>query len=373
MPILFNQLLFDQFLTYLVIKMGRVKCDLDPTNAKTMRKEELDELVASLIQEYQVFGPVQRRSDVSFQRIHSADEMKIDYITTTIPPKKFFHHRETIIGYKDDAYNVPGDGSEKPNLLFGVHPCDLNAILRLDRLFSEEFTDFYYHKRRQNSAIIALTCQRIGENCFCSSLGTGPSIDHGFDLLVTDLGESFLVEVGSSRGHEMIEGLNLPDASSLDLGEKEKVIQTTLSNFKKEMRIQGLAELASGSDEHDVWTLVAEKGGLAGCFPCLSCGNCSLVCPTCYCYEVADIPDLSLNSGVRLRELDSCQLLEYSEVALNGNFRPDRKSRIRHWMRCKFGAAAGGLESSCVGCGRCIHSCPARIDQTEVAKKLGGR
>jgi ferredoxin len=136
--------------------------------------------------------------------------------------------------------------------------------------------------------------------------------------------------------------------------------------------MEGLAELAAQNLTHEVWSLIGEKGGLAGCFACLSCANCSLVCPTCYCYEVIDTPDVSLKSGVRMREVDSCQLLEYSLVALRQNFRPDRKDRTRNWMMCKFGGAGGQQETSCVGCGRCIKACPAHIDLTEVARSLWG-
>ena len=340
---------------------------------KVLEKDRLEHLVTGLLDDYQIFGPVARRSDVSFQEVSSAEMLKLDYTTTTLPPKKFFHRREDLVEYEaGGGFKVPELDLERPILLLGVHACDLNAILRQDRLFSSEYVDPYYLRRRESSAIVALTCTDVGENCFCASLGTGPTIEEGYDLLLTDLGGSYLVEVGTDRGREMIQGLALRDASGADLAEKERRVKEVLAKFKKSIRMEGLAELASNSPDHEVWTLIGEKGGLAGCFPCLSCGNCSMVCPTCYCYEVADIPDLSFEAGVRSRELDSCQVLEYAAVALGGNFRSDRKSRVRHWMMCKFGAAGGQINSSCVGCGRCIRSCPAHIDLTEVAKSLRG-
>jgi len=339
---------------------------------KLLERSRLDDLVSILSNDYQVFGPVARKADVSFQEVSSAEMLDLNYTTTTLPPKKFFHLRETLLEYREGEFNAPELDLERSILLFGVHPCDLNAILRMDRLLSKEFVDLYYLRRRENSAIVALNCTEVGENCFCASLGTGPAIDKGFDLLLTDLGDSYLVEVGTLRGQRMIEDLNLEDASQADLRKKEELLEAARAKFKKSIRMEGLAEVAAESPDHEVWTLIGESGGLAGCFPCLSCGNCSLVCPTCYCYEVADIPDITLRAGVRRRELDSCQLLEYAKVAMGHNFRPDRKSRVRHWMTCKFGGAGGGLESSCVGCGRCIHSCPAHIDLTEVAKALWG-
>ena len=341
-------------------------------SSKILDKEKLSYFVENLAKGHKVFAPVQRRSDVSFQEVSTAEMIKLDYKTTTLPPKKFFHYCEDLMTFKGDRFKVPQLDPKDTVLIFGVHSCDLNAILRQDRFFSREYDDPYYRRRRENSVIVALTCMEAGDNCFCYSLGTGPTIKEGFDLLLTDIGEHYLIEVGSKKGEVIIKGHKLKDASTASHVKKDVKVKESIMTFKKSMKIEGLGELASSADNHDVWTLIGEKGGLSGCFACLSCGNCSLVCPSCYCYEVSDLVDLSLNGSVRRRELDSCQLLEYAQVALNGNFRADRKSRIRHWMRCKFGSAGGGIDSSCVGCGRCIHSCPADIDLTEVAKNLWG-
>ena len=341
--------------------------------ASYFEKAELDDVIARLSEEYRVFGPVSRRSDASFQEITNGEELYLDYKTTTLPPKKLFHKTETLVQYEaDKGFSAPELEADKPCMLFGVHPCDLNAILRMDKFFSREYTDSYYTKRRQNTAIIALNCIEPGENCFCASLGTGPSIEEGFDLLLTDVGDAYLVEAGTRRGEAMAEKLELHDASKGQIDEKERRLKGASEKFVKSIKMEGLAELVAQNLFHEVWSLIGEKGGLSGCFPCLSCANCSLVCPTCYCYEVTDTPDVSLKSGVRVREVDSCQLLEYSLVALGHNFRPDRKDRTRNWMMCKFGGAGGQQETSCVGCGRCIKACPAHIDLTEVAQSLWG-
>lgn len=336
-------------------------------------KVEFEDVIANLLKEYRIFGPVSRRSDVSFQEITNEKELYLDYQTTTMPPKKLFHKVEIIVEYSiDKEFSAPEFEVNDPCLLLGVHPCDLNAILRMDKFFSREYEDPYYFRRRQNTVIIALNCIEPGENCFCASLGTGPSIEEGFDLLLTDIGDAYLVEVGTRRGEMIVKNLELQDAFELQLDEKERRLKEASEKFVKSIKMEGLAELVAQNLTHEVWSLIGESGGLAGCFPCLSCSNCSLVCPTCYCYEVNDIPDLSLTSGVRLREVDSCQLLEYSQVALGHNFRPERKDRTRNWMICKFGGAGGQEDTSCVGCGRCINACPAHIDLTEVARYLWG-
>ena len=335
--------------------------------------DELADVITSLSGEYRIFGPVKRRSDVSFQEIKNGKEPYLNYKTTTLPPKKFFHRTETLVQYEAaEDFSAPDFETDRPFILFGIHSCDLTGILRMDKFFSGDYIDPYYARRRENSTIVALNCIEPGENCFCASLGTGPSIEEGFDLLLTDVGDAYLVEIGTQKGDVMAKKLNLKTASQEHLDEKARRLETASEMFTKSLRMEGLAELAARNPNHEVWSLIGERGGLVGCFACLSCANCSLVCPTCYCYEVSDIPDMSLKGGVRRREVDSCQLLEYSLVALGHNFRPDRKDRTRNWMICKFGGAGGQENTSCVGCGRCIKACPAHIDLTEVARSLWG-
>lgn len=337
---------------------------------KIIEKAKFEAFFLNLSRKHRVFGPVKRKNDVSFQEVASADELFLEYTTTTLPPKKFFHRRETLFDYDEKKIEVPKLQEKNPLLLLGVHACDLNAILRQDKFFAGDFEDPYYLRRRENTTIVALSCDNPDESCFCASMGTGPTVDGSFDILLTNIDENYLIEVGSDKGKEILDGLDLENASNTYLESKNKLITKTRFKFSKEMDINGLDKLAAANPDHEVWSVIGEEGGLANCHACLSCGSCSLVCPTCYCYEVVDIPDLELKKGSRIRELDSCQLLEYALVALDHNFRPERKDRIRHWMNCKFGAAGGGEHSSCVGCGRCIRSCPSKIDLTEVAKNL---
>jgi len=340
--------------------------------AYILSKGRLDEFVHHLQKAYRVYGPVRRRYDHAFQEVSSAEEMDLGYRSTTLPPKRLLHLRAEMLRWRDGDLEVVEPGVDRPLLLFAVHPCDLNALLRMDGFFSRAYRDPYYWRLREASAIIALNCLEPGETCFCLSLGTGPEAREGYDLLLTDLGDRYLLEVGTPKGEAMIRGLELPGASKADLEERRGLLESAKRRFKRHIDVEGLPELAAESLDHPVWRMLGEEGGLAGCTSCLSCGSCSLVCPTCYCYEVYDAVDPDLRGGVRYRELHSCQLLEYAEVALGGNFRAERWRRVRQWMLCKFGAAAGGLYTSCVGCGRCLRLCPAGIDLTAVAEALRG-
>jgi len=335
-------------------------------------KEDVNELLRSFMKKYVVFAPVEKKHGVSFQKIDDEKNLCLSYTSTTTPPKKVLYpYKEKLFSFDLSKSEFFESKDNKKTIIFGIHPCDVNAILQLDEFFSNSMEDVYYTARRENLIIFAINCNHAGENCFCSSLGTGPFLEKGYDLLLTDIGEKYLLEVGSDKGKDLIQGNEFREATDDEIEKKREVEEKALREFKKFVDFDSLKNILKEKYTDEIWEEVAEEG-TDNSFPCLSCASCSLVCPTCYCYEVFDYIDISLEKGSRFRELDSCQLLEYAEVA-GGNFRQGRKERLRHWMMCKFGFAAAGESSKCVGCGRCIEACPAGIDITEVARRLGER
>ncbi len=315
-----------------------------------IKKRDLFKLLDKLKKSYEVIAPVKR--DIHrYEPIKSADEIDLNFINTTYPLKKWF------LPAKGELFNFSGSKisaktSSKKRILFAVRPCDVNALLRMDKLFLDEYVDSYYKSRRQNTILIALNCSIPGDNCFCTSLGTH-KLDKGFDLLLTETKAGYIVQLGSEKGRKLID---------TKLFTKTTKIPEIKLKCNKKLTKSDVLKLKV-SFYHSIWKDEAEN--------CLSCGACTMTCPTCGCFRIVDSPCITINCGSRNREWTSCQLKNFTVVAGGHSFREDRaarlKNRIYHqleYFKDKFGI------NMCVGCGRCITNCPTKIDMTQILKSL---
>ena len=248
----------------------------------------------------------------------------------------------------------------------GVRSCDLAAIGIQDRvLIGNGYTDPDYEARRREAFIVAVNCGKAGNTCFCVSMDTGPKARQGFDLALTELldGEHrFLVEVGSERGAELLAEINAGPAAEEDDQAAVEVSERCAAQMGRELETDGIKELLYRNMEHPRWDEVSER--------CLSCGNCTLVCPTCFCSTVEDVSDLAGEEAERVRQWDSCFTLDHSHVN-GGSVHNSPKSRYRQWMTHKLSTWIDQFGTSgCVGCGRCITWCPVAIDITEEAAAI---
>ena len=240
----------------------------------------------------------------------------------------------------------------------GVRACDLAAIAIQDRvLIGSEFRDPHYAARREQVFILAVNCGQAQPTCFCASMKTGPKATSGFDLALTELPDVFLAEVGSEAGSEVLGNVPWEAATAFDLGRASRVIQRAERQNDRQMQTDDLPDLLYENLEHPRWDEVATR--------CLSCANCTLVCPTCFCTTVEDVSDLRGDRAERIRVADSCFNRDFSHVH-GGNIRPTIRSRYRQWLTHKLASWIDQFGTSgCVGCGRCITWCPVGIEITE--------
>ena len=229
----------------------------------------------------------------------------------------------------DDGFEVHPETEEEPRYAFvGVRACDLRAIGVQDKVFLEgPEPDPGYAGRRAAAFVIAVNCGEPGGTCFCVSMGTGPKAEAGFDLALTELvtrdGHRFLVEVGSDDGASVLAEIEHQKASGTDVAEADAVVEGARARMGRSMEATGLRELLAGSYEHPRWDEVAQR--------CLTCANCTLVCPTCFCSTVEDVADVTGDHAERWRRWDSCFTADFSHIH-GGSVRASARSRYRQWL-----------------------------------------
>jgi sulfhydrogenase subunit beta (sulfur reductase) len=319
----------------------------------------------------QEFGPVHAPVRVSeqsfaFRAVSTPDEIAFEALRTILPPKKYFYPpRETLLKYSDQAVEeVPPQVA--PQVIFGVHPCDLAGLGMLDKVFSAPPADTHYIRRREVTLIVGLSCMP-DKYCFCSSMGTD-SPDSGYDIFLTDVGEVFFVQIQSPKGHALVMRCqDLMQSPTDDHRRRYKQFWIHRDEaFTARFQANNLPAIFDMESNNSVWDELSKR--------CLSCGNCTPVCPTCYCFDVIDVPSLQNDSGERQREWDSCQFNGFAMVAGDFNFRATPAERLKFWYRHKLhGFDDAYAIPGCVGCGRCTVSCPAGIDDiVQVVLRLQG-
>ena len=265
---------------------------------------------------------------------------------------------------QNGTFSVTANEETSPQYAFiGVRPCDLHAIGVQDRVFLDgPYQEPTYKARRQTAFIMAVNCTEPGGTCFCASMGTGPKVETGFDLALTELDEVFLLEVGSELGRQVLSEVDWRPAGAFELQAGRQALSDAKQRMGRRLDTSDLPDLLYRNLEHPRWDHAAQR--------CLSCANCTQVCPTCFCSDVTDVSDLKGQHTERVRVWDSCFSLDFSHVH-GGNIRPGTRARYRQWVTHKLASWVDQFGVlGCVGCGRCITWCPVGIDITEEVSQI---
>jgi sulfhydrogenase subunit beta (sulfur reductase) len=269
---------------------------------------------------------------------------------------------------EDGGMEFAVEADDPPKYAFiGARSCDLHAIATQDKVLLEgAYPDPIYEARRRDTFVVAVNCTVAGGTCFCVSMDTGPRASFGYDLALTEVLEDgrhyFVCEAASERGGEVLAEISHREADRSEVGAADAGVARAAATMGREMETEGIKELLYRNYEHPRWDEVSER--------CLTCGNCTMACPTCFCTTVEDVTDLTGETAERRREWDSCFTMDFSYVH-GGSVRPSPRSRYRQWMTHKLATWIDQFGTSgCVGCGRCITWCPVAIDITEEAAAI---
>jgi ferredoxin len=268
----------------------------------------------------------------------------------------------------DGGFQIIEDTEEAPRHAFiGVRACELHAMAIQDRVFMHgEYVDPIYKSRRENAFVVAVNCGVAGGTCFCTSMNTGPKVTFGFDLALTEVLEAdrhyFVVEVGTELGGEVLSEVPHEKASAEAEALADRIVKQTAGQMGRTMDTSDIKNLLYRNYEHPRWDDVAAR--------CLTCANCTMVCPTCFCTTVEDVTDLTGEHAERWRKWDSCFTTDFSYIH-GGSVRTSARARYRQWMTHKLATWIDQFSTSgCVGCGRCITWCPVAIDITEEVRAI---
>jgi NAD(P)H-flavin reductase len=328
---------------------------------RAISRPEIDLFVRSLMTAYEVVGVQEKRGRLTLDRLNDPAELLLEFPPHVHSPKKFlFPNWEKLFRFRlGGKVLLEAEKAAAPRVLFGMHPCDLHAVRILDDCLFDGEADSAYRAKREATVLVGVDCVP-DDHCFCTSMGTDRAAG-GFDLFFHRLDDGYLVQTGSERGEKILRRHAPRTAAGAE--ESPLPLQVKECGSRLHFPVESLAPLLGELYDHPVWQEVGDK--------CLGCGACTLLCPSCYCFNVEDRLDLNLEGGERVRTWDSCQFDQFTKVTGGNDFRSNQADRQRHRFFRKYKYLwEKHQRTACVGCGRCSRECLTRIDPAEVLNSL---
>lgn len=336
-----------------------------------LKSDNLANWLQELSEQATVYVPVQAGEATDFQPYTRDAEINLREQPTAPPKKVVFPQTETLLKYryvKDPDHpdtqkiqvreTLPEAGEK--NIVFGCRPCGAKGFAIFDPVYdSDQVSDPYYRARREQTLFVSLACQEPDNSCFCHWVGGGPADPSGSDLLLVPLAEGYLVEAHSDRGLELLSSGNLDQAADAQVKEAEETKKQAMAELDDPPDLSDVPErLLDLFDDLQFWEEVSAK--------CISCGACTYLCPTCYCFNITD--EAAGLSGKRVRTWDNCMSFLFTLEGSGHNPRMTKAHRLRNRVGHKFSYYPRLHEGvmACCGCGRCIKSCPVSVDIREI-------
>ena len=361
-------------------------------SAYTLPASQLQKIIDLLHEQgYTVIGPQRQDNAIIYDEITSTDALPAGWTDVqeggtyqlqrrdddawfgyAVGPhswKQFlFPAKKKLFTIERETFRAQAEPADKTRYAFlGVRSCELHAIAIQDKVFRDgPYADPAYSRLRNNAFFIAVNCTEPAATCFCSSMNTGPGAESGYDLLLTELIDSgqheFLISSGSAKGRALLGKMELPEAAPAARERGQELLARAADKMHRRMDAEKARKLLLANPEHPHWQELGAR--------CLSCANCTMVCPTCFCSTVEDVTSLTGDTAERWRRWDSCFTMGHSYIH-GGHIRSSGAARYRQWLTHKLATWVDQFGvSGCVGCGRCITWCPVAIDVTEEITKF---
>ena len=333
---------------------------------KKINKKDIGKVLHQWSQEFTVFVPSRENGVANLAKWDGKDTSFLDWYRNTVEPAKanFLPPMEKMFSFQKDkvGYDLELSLDEHKQIIFGIRPCDARAMAILDMTFTDSYEDPYYLSKRRNTVLIGLGCTNPYDSCFCTSLGISPAESTDVDLMLTDIGNQFLVEEITDVGKELMTRTNgVGEATQADEANAKKIKETAFGKVTRRIETKDIdKKLLSCFDNQDYWEEDAAK--------CISCGICTFHCPTCYCFDIND--ELVKKQGARFRNWDSCAFCIYTKMPME-NPREEKWQRVRQKVCHKYEFHPMNFGTiACTGCGRCIRQCPVNWDITQTLDSL---
>lgn len=324
-----------------------------------LSKDKFPDFLA-ILGEQKLYAPQRVGESLRFAPVTDGSKVELDMSNTTVPPKSiFFPQTETLYRFELGSTEMQTPAEQETGVVLGARPCDARALVIVDSLFAWDVDDPYYQEQRAKNTIIGLACNKPCVNCFCLSVGGDPASTEGLDVLMTELEDAYLLQPLTEKGEKLCQSVTAvtEQAAAADQESAEALHGKAREQILRKIETEGITEKLPGLWEDKLWQETSAS--------CLGCGACTFLCPTCHCFDIQD--EVEGIEGRRCRMWDSCMFKEYTLHASGHNPRPTRRERTRNRISHKYNYFVQKFDViACVGCGRCINSCPVNIDILEI-------